>query len=94
MPGRSFASVRLLPMKSTRAPAPMPGGLGIGGPGGGDGGGAGGGEGGGGDGGGVVGGSGGGLFPVGGDVTSADEPAQAGRTESATHRANDAARKP
>lgn len=86
-------------MKSTRAPAPMPGGLGIGGPGGGDGGGAGGGEGGGaggggGDGGGVVGGSGGGLFPEGGDVTSAEELAHAGRTDSARHSANDAVRQP
>ena len=87
-------------MKSTRAPAPMPGGLGIGGPGGGDGGGAGGGEGGGaggeggGDGGGDVGGSGGGLFPEGGAVTSADEPAQPGTTGSARHSANAAARQP
>ena len=78
-------------MKSTRAPAPRPGGLGIGGPGGGEGGGS--GEfGGGGDGGlGDSGSSGGGLLPVGGGVASPEEPAQAG-DPSARHRTNAAAR--
>ena len=67
----------------------------MGGPGGGDGGGpgsAGGGGAGGGGGGGGVGGSGGGLFPVGGDVTSDDEPAQDAPTERARHIASTAAR--
>src|SRR3954454_16367663 len=94
--GRSFASVRLLPMNSTRAPEPRPAGLGMGGPGFGDGGGPGSGGGGGGAGGGGgvggVGGSGGGLFPEGGDVTSDEEPAQDGPTARATHIANTAAR--
>ena len=71
-------------MKSTRAPAPRPGGLGIGGPGAGEGGGS--GEfGGGGDGGlGDSGSSGGGLLPVGGGVASPEEPAQAGDPERQT----------
>jgi hypothetical protein len=41
-----------------------------------------------------IGGPGGGVFPEGGDVTSADEAAHAGRTENARHSANDAARQP
>ena len=68
----------------------------MGGPGFGDGGGpvSGGGGGGAGGGGGVggVGGSGGGLFPVGGAVTSDDEPAQDVPTERARHIASTAAR--
>ncbi len=78
-PGTSFTSVRLLPMNSTRAPAPRPGGFGIGGPGGGAGGGSEGGGGGSGVGGGVggwVGGSSGGGLPVGGEIRSGDELAQ------------------
>src|SRR6188508_1408417 len=91
MPGTSLTCVRLFPMKSTRAPAPRPGGLGIGRPGGGEGGGS--GEfGGGGDGGlGDSGSSGGGLLSVGGGVASPEEPAQAG-DPSARHRTIAAAR--